>query len=210
MNTSDLFAKEVNYIKNEHIKNMVIQTLNAAPEWLQVIPASSSGKYHPEYGLGEGGLVRHIKAAVDIAHSLTRTGILNTLPYNLQNIDVNYYEDVIYAALILHDCCKADDTPQHQTIFEHPVIAANLFLKIATDYLNDNPDFENIEIVKRCIFRISDAISCHMGQWNTSKYNDKVLPTPHDGISWFVHLCDYLASRKFLNFDFEKYYELEG
>ena len=83
-------------------------------------------------------------------------------------------------------------------------------MKIATDYLNYNPDFENIEIVKRCIFRISDAISCHMGQWNTSKYNDKVLPTPHDSISWFVHLCDYLASRKFLNFDFEKYYELEG
>ena len=49
MNISDLFTKEVNYIKNEHIKNMVIQTLNAAPEWLQVIPASSSGKYHPEY-----------------------------------------------------------------------------------------------------------------------------------------------------------------
>ena len=61
MNTSDLFAKEVNYIKNEHIKNMVIQTLNTAPEWLQVISASSSEKYHPEYGLGEGGLVRHIK-----------------------------------------------------------------------------------------------------------------------------------------------------
>lgn len=33
-------------------------------------PASSSGKYHPSYALGVGGLVRHTKAAMIMAKML--------------------------------------------------------------------------------------------------------------------------------------------
>ena len=33
-----------------------------------------------------------------------------------------------------------------------------------------------------------------------------VLPTPQCGIERFVHICDYLASRKFLIFDFDFFF----
>lgn len=75
MKTSELFTKEIGYISDETLKKIVIDTLDASPECIQIIPASSSGKYHPVYSLGDGGLVRHVRAAVGIAHSMIETDI---------------------------------------------------------------------------------------------------------------------------------------
>ena len=41
-----------------------------------------------------------------------------------------------------------------------------------------------------------------MGQWNTDRYKNEIMPKPKKSIESFVHLCDYLASRKYLLFDF--------
>ena len=35
-----------------------------------------------------------------------------------------------------------------------------------------------------------------MGEWNKGKGNDKDLPKPTTNAQKFVHMCDYLASRK--------------
>ena len=35
-----------------------------------------------------------------------------------------------------------------------------------------------------------------MGEWNESKRSSVVLPKPETDIQKFVHMCDYLASRK--------------
>ena len=67
MKTSECFVKEIGYIKNPLMQKIVIATLDAAPECIQVIPASSSGKYHPKADLGDGGLVRHIKTVTALA-----------------------------------------------------------------------------------------------------------------------------------------------
>ena len=50
---------------------------------------------------------------------------------------------------------------------------------------------------------ISDVISSHMGEWNTNQYSKVILPKPETKYQKFIHLCDYLASRKFLNFTFD-------
>jgi hypothetical protein len=42
-----------------------------------------------------------------------------------------------------------------------------------------------------------------MGQWNTDKRSSVVLPKPKTVIEKLVHLADYLASRKSLEFNFE-------
>ena len=49
-----------------------------------------------------------------------------------------------------------------------------------------------------------NAINSHMGKWNTD-YRTKaiVLPTPKSKVDRFVHLADYLASRKCLEFNFD-------
>jgi hypothetical protein len=43
---------------------------------------------------------------------------------------------------------------------------------------------------------VSNAIASHMGEWNTNKRSSTTLPKPSDKIGKFVHMCDYLASRK--------------
>jgi hypothetical protein len=42
-----------------------------------------------------------------------------------------------------------------------------------------------------------------MGQWNYDSYTKKeVLPKPKTAEQRFVHMCDYLASRKFIDVKF--------
>lgn len=204
MQTSKIFEREIEYITDETIRQIVRDTLDAAPECIQTIPASSSGKYHPSYSLGDGGLMRHIKAAVGIAHSLIETNIFRNL-LNISDWDYEtkiLYQDVAYAALILHDCKKPDDTPKHGTVFNHPLLAAELFKETAKKYITQ----DNMEYMKQIIPIIHNCIASHMGQWNTAPYaKGVVLPKPQKPIEHFVHLCDYLASRKFLIFDFNSY-----
>lgn len=212
MKTSKLFEKEINYIQNENLRNIVVDTLDASPECIQTIPASSSGRYHPSYSLGDGGLMRHIKAAVGIAHCMIETEIFDNMTMKNIHDFANYdelkeeYADAIYAALILHDCCKPDNTEKHKTLFDHPVLAANLFKEIAKKYITQ----DNIQYMKRVVPMVHSAIASHMGQWNTAPYaRGVVLPKPNSSIDMFVHMCDYLASRKFLIFDFDVYNEVK-
>ena len=51
---------------------------------------------------------------------------------------------------------------------------------------------------------IAKNISTHMGQWNTDyKTQREILPLPKTKMQNFVHICDYLASRKCLEFNFD-------
>jgi uncharacterized protein (DUF3820 family) len=50
---------------------------------------------------------------------------------------------------------------------------------------------------------IAHCIESHMGQWNTDKKSSVVLEKPMDEYQQFVHLADYLASRKDLTMAFD-------
>ena len=43
-----------------------------------------------------------------------------------------------------------------------------------------------------------------MGQWTTCKWDKTELPYPESPAQMFVHLCDYLASRRFIEINFDK------
>ena len=51
---------------------------------------------------------------------------------------------------------------------------------------------------------LSDAISTHMGPWITDYNGNEVLPYPKTKYQNFVHMCDFLASKKFLNIEFDE------
>ena len=69
---SEIFATELSYIMDDTLRTFISQCLDGLPNYFRHIGASTSGKYHPAYTLGEGGLVRHTKAAVGIAKELIR------------------------------------------------------------------------------------------------------------------------------------------
>lgn len=58
-----VFKKELSYIESPIVRTIVEDLLSEVPNYFFEIPASSTGKYHPDYALGKGGLVRHTKAA---------------------------------------------------------------------------------------------------------------------------------------------------
>jgi hypothetical protein len=180
------FEEELQMIQNEEVRNCVIEVLKNVKEEFYHAPASSSGKYHPEYALGDGGLYRHTKAAVKIAND-----ILSLEWFNKEFTDDD--KDVIIAAIILHDTCKSGkDWDNKYTMHTHPIQAGDL----VEDTLRDTEHRGIGEEIAR-------LIRSHMGQWNEpgrwNKYNDRtVLPKPEELDEFVVHLCDYLASRKYL------------
>lgn len=184
---SETFSYELSFIKNEKIKEFAIKALDSLPDYFYKVAASSTGKYHPSYALGDGGLVRHTKAAVRIALELFRC----------ETVTGKYTDDkkdIVITALLLHDGAKHGLNGSKYTITEHP--------KVVTEFLRSQKDLKNI--VSEEIFNlIMDGIETHMGQWNADfKTKKEVLDKPSTGLQKFIHMCDYLASRKCLEFNF--------
>lgn len=173
------FSKELSFITNPKIRNITeIAICYIHPLFFQV-SASATGKHHPTYGLGLRGLLRHTKAAVNIANELK---VINSLDMS----DKDY--DISIAALILHDSCKRGVHFENEnTCHEHPLLVRNL--------VPEGTFFDDDLIIWN---DICDAISTHMGQWTTASHSTITLPAPKTNIQKFVHLCDYLASRKML------------
>lgn len=203
-----MFAQEISCIQNPVIQDFVKHCLERVPEYFFHIPASSSGKYHPSYALGEGGLVRHTKAAVKIFYELMQADISPWYNYDsgLYPLTPQNFSDAGIAALILHDTFKwgnldrNDPCPEGHTVHEHPLIAAG-FVKEMYSYVVDHQQVGKTE--QEILESIAFAISSHMGKWTISKYSTVVLPAPCDWLTRMVHMADLLASRKFLEVQFE-------
>lgn len=181
MNKSLKFSRELEYIKSDRIKHACEVMIELLPDYFFEIPASSTGKYHPEYALGEGGLLRHTKAAVRIAYELLNDPCIGD-KYNQDE------KDLMIMSIILHDGLKSGVNHEKYTRFDHPILMA--------DYIMDNEEKLGLEIPE--IEFLCDVIKTHMGSW-TKDYNGvEVLERPKTKYQNFVHMCDYLASRKCL------------
>ena len=111
------FEEELKYIKDKRIRENLIIMINKLPEYFFEVPASSTGKYHPDFSLGEGGLLRHTKAAVRIAVELFNDSALNNFTQN--------EKDLIIFAITLHDGLKSGLQKSEYTLFEHPILMSN-------------------------------------------------------------------------------------
>ena len=189
--TVEVFGKELSYIKDNIIREMTAFAIEHINSNFFTEAASSTGKYHPEYALGLGGLYRHTQAAVKIANDLLQLDMY-------KNEFSDYVKDYIIVALILHDCCKRGICwDEKYTVHEHPILVREWLNKIFASDLCST--IERVrEITKEYIDAVSNLIETHMGQWNKNKYSKVELPIPRLAPQKFVHLCDYLASRKWL------------
>lgn len=175
-----IFESLLDTFENEDIKKFTESCIDTIPSYFWEVGASSTGKYHPAYALGELGLARHTCALVRfLNHMLSIDCIKNDF--------TSRERDLIRVAGIMHDSMKSgtdeDYARSKYTKFEHPILAANNIRK-----MSGLPDDE-IEL-------IATTIESHMGQWNTDRRSKTVLPTPENKYQKLVHLADYLASRK--------------
>lgn len=183
MNKLKFFTTEINYVKSESKRRDLEYLINLLPEYFFTIPASSTGKYHPQFASTKHGLVKHTKVAVRLAYDLFET--------------VNFTEsdqDLIIMALVMHDGLKKGLVESEYTKFDHPLLVSKLILEHAKDL-----EMEIDDVRKMC-----SLIESHMGKWNTNKYSKFELPIPKNELQKYVHRCDYLASRNYLNIKFNK------
>ena len=177
MRNIDFFKKELSLIKDEELREVVrCYMADKTPDYFWTDGASASGKYHPQFSQGEGGLVRHTKAVVMFAEELLR---MNTYAYMREE-----YKDYVIAACIVHDTIKYGlgaeiDKDEYRN---HARNAATAFKMHCREC-----DYAPSEI-------LLNAIISHMGQWSTDK-NDR----PFYPVDRCVHMADYMASRSFID-----------
>lgn len=176
------FTAEISLIENREIRRLVITVLQSVPQRFFVEGASTTGKYHCPVSQGVGGLVRHTKLLVKFAQEML----------NLEQFDeLASMKDELIAAMLLHDSIKMGwDDSNKWTVVEHPNLAADFTMKKALELKN---------LPAKTVNRICSAIRSHSGQWNTDKEGREILPKPVTRFEQFVHLCDYLASRRWLD-----------
>ena len=176
MENSKFFEREINLIQSEDLRMFAKHYLNEwCPPYFWEIGASSSGKYHPQFSQGVGGLVRHTKAVVMFAEELLR---MSSYMYMSDE-----HKDFVIMACILHDTCKYGQVVYNKEDYkEHARNAASLVCDAWYDYFGAYPSE----------FFLS-AIRCHMGQW--SEREDR----PFTNIDRCVHMADYMASRSFID-----------
>lgn len=173
---NELFSYEVAQIDDDEIRNFVKMTLDNVDPIHRIKPASSTGKYHPKYAAGEGGLIRHTKVVVRNIIELIRA-----------TPAIECEKDELIAAAIIHDMWKYPEGRDHEfTAFDHPALGGQ--------WCKDH-GFETI----------GRLVAAHQGIWTTSRQMpgfENEQPRKFD--EWCLHYSDLLASRTYLRCDFDK------
>ena len=176
-------------IVNEDIREFATVLVEGLPNYIWEVGASSTGKYHPAYSLGVGGLMRHQIAVVRFLNYFFELEQYNT-KFTSREMDL------MRVAGLVHDGRKSGEQTDYQrskfTKFDHPLQMSNAIRSYDGQYLNH----DELEFIAHCI-------ESHMGQWSTDRKSSVVLPKPIDEYQHFVHLADYLASRKDLTMAFD-------
>ena len=178
--TNKLLINAAAMIENDDLRELYFAILADMPDYIGEVPGSSSGKYHPIQDLGEGGLCRHMWCVGQLIDWKL------SLAYYREKYD-SRKRDCMRIAGLVHDGRKSGEENGGHTVHEHPILMRNAVINLGKE------KFPQLTVD---VLRIAFMISSHMGQWNTSKYSEAVLPLPTTEMQMIVHEADYIASRK--------------
>jgi hypothetical protein len=164
------FKVELSKIKSDDLRKITKDILLKCNDYCVDMPASSTGKYHPAFDAGTGGLIRHIK----VVCRNVETFLLMMPQYDGPEWDIPYI------AAILHDCAKYTKKDQQYSHEEHPNLVATIIRQF------DHPFIE----------RIAKCAETHMSRWNTCRHSKEVMPTPKNMEHMIVAMADMIAAQK--------------
>lgn len=170
----ELFNRELSYISDPELKEFCERLLADADDYFFTVPASSSGKYHPSFALGDGGLVRHTKAVAYFVNEFIRP--------EMEFGTINRRDaDILIVAAIAHDIKKQGDGLEGHTVKEHPLLASKYIKHVYDEY-----EWETIRA--RDIDSMRQIVESHMGPWQS--------PIPETRKQLILFYADYIASRR--------------
>lgn len=175
---SKFLEREIQLIESEDFRDFVRWYFDeCVGNWFWKSGASASGKYHPKFAQGEGGLVRHTRAVSMMCEELLR---MSSYAYMCDE-----YKDYARVACLLHDTCKYGNTDEinKDCYKEHGFIASVQVAQAWSEWFGE----EAPELLLM-------AIRSHMGQWTENREH-----RPFTNIDRLVHLADYIVSRSFFD-----------
>lgn len=178
MEKHKFFEREILLLESEDLRDFARWYLdNHVGDWFWKSGASASGKYHPAFTHGEGGLVRHTRAVCMVCEELLR---MSSYAYMKAE-----YKDFARLACLLHDTRKygGADEENHDCYKIHGALAADAVADAWDNFFIGGAPCPELLLM---------AIRSHMGQW-TENRDDR----PFTNIDRLVHLSDYIASRPF-------------
>lgn len=199
----ETFKTELAMISDESVKAFTVAAFELVPTYFWTAPCSSTGKYHPRWNQGEGGIVRHTKVATFYALELTRAMPLDKEEVMRTGFGEKLFQDVCVSATMLHDGWKhgpaftgdLSSIPQGNTECHGIAWAKHIYETIVLPKLTGEVKEPSFRI--RAILR---GIAGHMGIW-TGPANMQFWPQYQKDsvlkkVCLAVHYGDYISSRK--------------
>lgn len=184
-----LFQPYINKLQDQVHKDFTEYVFDKLPEYWFYKPASSTGKYHPAFAQGDGGLIRHTLAMVKIFEVLWRGFEKEFYMPSLHDLGV--------IACIFHDALKygrPETFPDglKYTTKGHELDAAEWIGVLWDEFLITNyMDLSEIDRTKYedDISCLTSAIEHHMGPWSKTG-------APECFFDKLIFIADYMASSK--------------
>lgn len=164
-------------------RNLAEFLIDQLDDYWFIKPASSTGKYHPKFNNGEGGLVRHSLNVCMWWQQMYRA-------FEQELISFSGRDDIYDLGLIaclFHDAKKYGDAEENSRWVkkDHDVKSMEWFLHNVEIYEHTNDmNFDN-----KAINYIANAIDYHNGPWSTHG-------APRTIFERLVFICDYASSQK--------------
>ena len=118
---SNMVTPILETIKDDEIRTFAYVLIENLPSYIWEVGASSTGKYHPAYSLGQGGLMRHQIAVVRFLNFFFELEQYNT-KFTSREMDL------MRVAGLVHDGRKSGEQVDYErskfTKFDHPTPCA--------------------------------------------------------------------------------------
>ena len=182
MNCEDkvkVFAPYLDKFETEQMKLYCQDMIKNIPDYIFMMPSSTSGKFHNKTQCQMHGQVYHIiMFAAIMEYRLA-------LKCNKEKFSNPIHRDAMRCSAYFHDAIKCGWNGSIYTVHEHPMLAGTWVreTKVEHDISNE---------IKEMIARMCER---HSGEWTSTKRSKVILPEPETEMEILVHECDILSSR---------------
>lgn len=182
MDKVKVFEGLLNKFETDEIRDYCADMIKEIPDYIFTIPSSTSFKYHNKTQCQPHGQIFHILMFAEVMNYVLG------LEYVKEKTNERQL-DCLRCTPIFHDAIKCGLNGSQYTVHEHPMLAGEWVRNTSVEHDVDAD-------TKAYIARLCES---HSGEWTSTKRSKTVLPKPENDEQFFVHMCDYLASRSNLD-----------
>lgn len=182
MDKVKVFEGLLNKFETDEIRDYCTDMIKEIPDYIFTIPSSTSFKYHNKTQCQPHGQIFHILMFAEVMNYVLGLEYVKEKTNERQR-------DCLRCTPIFHDAIKCGLNGFQYTVHEHPMLAGEWVRNTSVEHDVDAD-------TKAYIARLCES---HSGEWTSTKRSKTVLPKPENDEQFFVHMCDYLASRSNLD-----------